>query len=68
MSSNKTNLVNVANVEVCRVCENDFEQPNIESIYCDGCKKWIHLHCCEYLSMSLIFMLIMKILFIVHIV
>ena len=46
MSSNKTNLVKAAIVEVCRVCENDFEPPNFESVYCDELKRWVHLNCC----------------------
>ena len=46
MSCNKTNLVNAAIVEVCKVCENYFGTSNFEPIYCDGCKRWIHLNCC----------------------
>ena len=45
MSLYKTKLVKTALVEICRVCKNDFKPPNFESIYCDGCKRWIHLNC-----------------------
>ena len=28
---------------VCKICQNDFEPPYVESIYCEKCKSWVHL-------------------------
>ena len=32
---------------VCRICQNDFEPPYVESIYCEKCEGWVHLDCSE---------------------
>ena len=32
---------------VCRVCQNDFEPPNVDSICCDNCERLLHVQCSD---------------------
>ena len=45
MSSNKSILNKTEVVDICSFCQKNFKPPNFESIFCDGCKTWIHLSC-----------------------
>ena len=48
MTSLKLKLDSLVNLEcVCRVCQNDFEPPNVNSICCDNCERWLHVQCSD---------------------
>ena len=48
MSSLKNKLDSLADFKcVCRVCQNDFEPPNVDSIFCDNCERWLHVQCSD---------------------
>ena len=65
MTSLKLKLDSLVNLEcVCRVCQNDFEPPNVDSIFCDSCERWFHLSCCGLSEHEFKYFVNMKILFI----
>ena len=50
----------VESENVCKICQNYFEPPFVESLYCDKCKRWVYLDCSGISSHDLNFYCINK--------